>query len=327
MLALFILLFAVNSAPAVDDNQVFLSFIFFDSEGNEGAYTSSIFMTGIHLELEFDNGAKRVGDDAIDSDILFDTMYPERTPLIFHLSMPFLDGPVMGYNFVGFGSPGQYMVPLPASQVPDLRHQVYDPPDPWYGVSSYFLVADNLIHPSLVLREDFSAQWFDQRPIHASVQYLSGSSFFPRTQYADFASGDVYGDFITLIWGAFPQPINYPFQLYMGAEIPTPPAIFSAGADGYTTTTLQITPRSNAQDSYKSLLTPQPGYPNASALIQSISLEVPEPPAWIKERAISEKMQGKVKWLYPPLDRYADVNGDHVIDAADLVALLQTPTP
>ncbi|CAN5446921.1 hypothetical protein BH09SUM1_BH09SUM1_05850 [soil metagenome] len=96
----------------------------------------------------------------------------------------------------------------------------------------------------------------------------------------------------------------------------------SSSADGYTTVTLPLIPVVHEEQVYTVLMQPTNEAPTASELLQSINLEVPAPPAWLKVRAISAKLDRKVKWLYPPLDRYADANEDGIIDAADLVAVL-----
>ncbi|CAN5328491.1 hypothetical protein BH09SUM1_BH09SUM1_17280 [soil metagenome] len=304
-------------------NDIYLDFLFVDTEGKEGVYDSELLMPGSVLEVEFPDGQKKTVTGGIPGLYWVSTTYPQRTPYIFHVSMPGFDGPAMGYNFVGFFSPAGYTLPVPASAYSTFRHRRVAQPDNWYGASTYLLIADRTDRPSIVLTEDYSAQWLDERPIHAAVNYLIGSDFYPRVDMANFKPGDVTFAAITLLWGAFPEQLTST-QAMLDSRIPSPPAQFLVSSDGYSTATLQITPQPHIQEIFTTLLSPEPNFSGATELVQIIGFEVPSPPLWVKERAITEKLSGKAKWLYPPLDRYADVNSDEVIDAADLVAVRES---
>ncbi|CAN5286619.1 hypothetical protein BH09SUM1_BH09SUM1_15800 [soil metagenome] len=314
-------LLPLKAVSGVADNEVFLDFIFVDSEGREGAFEDSLHIPGGRLEIEFSDGQKQIQQDDMPGVYRFMTSYPEGTPFIFHLSMPGFDGPAMGYSFVGFASPADYSVPVPASSIQGFRHERVSHAAMWYGVSSYLLVGEKEGRPSIALYQGASRQWFDERPIHASVKYLQGSNFYPRTDVVHFMPGDVTFSLVTFLWGSFPAEQIESHMALLDTTVPTSTAIFSIVSDGYTTNSLTIFPVTDSEDIFISVLTPQDGVPNASQLLQSINLEVPSAPAWVKRRAISEKLSGKSRWLFPPLDRYADVNGDKVIDAADLITV------
>ncbi|CAN5165238.1 hypothetical protein BH09SUM1_BH09SUM1_25530 [soil metagenome] len=320
-LALALLPSAAYCGVDVTDD-IYLPIHFLDTEGNEGIYQFSLHIPGAVQEVEFQNGQKITRLNDIGGEYEVESGFPQATPYLFHLTVPGFDGPAMGYNYVGFFSATAYTVPLAASQIPAFkRRTLNNSVGHYYGMTILVLVIDDMPVPSLVLMAPYSQQWFDQTDISGVMDYQEGSSFFPREDFFFFSAGSVQNSFFITNWGDFPGPPISNRQI-LDDEIPTPPLQESVSADGYTTVTLHLVPVPDTQQQLVIPMITLGDAPNASALSRSIGGETPPPPDWITERAITEKLRRKVKWLYPPLDHYADANGDGAIDAADLVLVL-----
>ncbi|CAN5209637.1 hypothetical protein BH09SUM1_BH09SUM1_07880 [soil metagenome] len=324
LLALALLPMAGFCGVDVTDD-IYLPIHFVDTEGNEGIYQFSLHIPGAVQEVEFQNGQKITRLNDIGGEYEVESGFPQATPYLFHLTVPGFDGPAMGYNYVGFFSATAYTVPLAASQNSEFKRKtIQNSTGHFYAMTVFLLVADDIRRPSLVLMKPYSEQWFDQIGISGIVDYQAGSSFFPRKDFFFLAAGDVQHSHFSTIWGDFPDDQVPPELLILDSQaIPTPPLQQFVAADGYTTATLSISSGPDFQHEITISMLPTDGAPNASALSRSIGGETPPPPDWITERAITEKLRRKVKWLYPPLDHYADLNGDGAIDAADLVLVLE----
>ncbi|CAN5165434.1 hypothetical protein BH09SUM1_BH09SUM1_25540 [soil metagenome] len=325
LLAMALLPAAAFCGVDVTDD-IYLPIHFVDTEGNEGIYQFSLHIPGAVQEVEFQNGQKITRLNDMGGEYQVESGLPQGTPYVFHLSAPGFDGPAMGYNYVGFFSATAYTVPLAASQIPAFKRvTIQNSGGNFYDMGIVLLVADDIRAPSVLLLRPYSGQWFDQIDISGVINYQQGSSFFPQKDLFFLPAGKIPNAYFATIWGDFPDEQVPPELLILDSEaIPTPPLRESVAADGYTTITLSISPVANTQQKFVMPMVSSGSAPNASALSRSIGGETPPPPDWITERAITEKLRGKVKWLYPPLDHYADLNGDGAIDAADLVMTMTT---
>ncbi|CAN5454320.1 hypothetical protein BH09SUM1_BH09SUM1_06730 [soil metagenome] len=230
-----------------------------------------------------------------------------------------MGGAAMGYNHVGNGAFFHPTIPLPASAVPELRWFLKTPISPnVITVESTPYIADRGDVPSIALSQEFTGYVLNDYSGVMSVTYEQGNALFPGNEYYTYPKGGV-GFSMNAYWGDRTAP-SQPHEVTFSTTPAEGPMQVTLGMDGYTSTTVVLTAEKSFAFDYQNLLTPTTGK-SASQYLQELGGEPSPPPLWVKRMALEEKLSGKVQWFYPPLDRYADVNGDGVYDAADLAAL------
>ncbi|CAN5352905.1 hypothetical protein BH09SUM1_BH09SUM1_19720 [soil metagenome] len=229
-----------------------------------------------------------------------------------------MGGAAMGYNHVGNGAFFHPTIPLPASEVPELRWFLKTPISPnVITVESTPYIADRGDVPSIALSQEFTGYVLNDYSGFMSVTYLEGNALFPESDYHTFPKGGVSFS-MTAYWGNHTGALGQHEVIFSGTPAEGAMHVI-LGMDSYTSTTLVLTAEKSFAYDYQNLLAPTTGK-SASQYLQELGGEPSPPPLWVKRMALEEKLSGKVQWFYPPLDRYADVNGDGVYDAADLVA-------
>ncbi|CAN5341808.1 hypothetical protein BH09SUM1_BH09SUM1_22960 [soil metagenome] len=247
--------------------------------------------------------------------------YEPGTFYVYRIGMDLMDGQAMGYNHMGNGAFFHPTVPVPASLTPELnwlRDNGYS--DQGFLATSVNRILDRSDRPSIALSRGLSGPIIHQDYFTITANYLSGNVLSGKDTRI-FPTGNV-SDIAVAAWGELSTPD--PAIISFGSTVPEGPLRVEFTPDHYTTASLQIEGELRRQKASDLVFLPSTG-PSATQYLDEIGY-TPSPPAkWILRMAIGEKLSGKTKWLYPPLDRYADVNGDGVLDAADLIAVNRMP--
>lgn len=245
----------------------------------------------------------------------FDTGHAQGTFYLYRLTANDMGGTALGYNHVGNGAFFRPTIPIPASKIPGLGPADYPIGTNGIVIESAPYIADRKNIPSVALSQSLSGVVLGDYACSMGVRYLSGNALFPGCAYYQFPIGGVsYG--MGGFWGPFSRNAS-PREVIFDQLSSEGPVEVSFGADGYTTTTVTLTSQTMHGYGYENILAPTTGK-SASQYLQEIDYEPSPPPIWVKKMALEEKLIGKTQWLYPPLTRYADVNGDGVYDAADI---------
>ncbi|CAN5226645.1 hypothetical protein BH09SUM1_BH09SUM1_11450 [soil metagenome] len=236
--------------------------------------------------------------------------YAPGTFYVYRFGMDLMDGETMGYNHMGNGSFFMPTILVPASQTPDLNW-FNDVPIDYDGVSMSVLnyIADSTSRPSVALSNSLSGYIISGHQYRLFIEYLPGNTLQGSQSYTFPAGGA--GQLAGEVWGAPYDPASD--HVYFGASTPIGPMNVSYGFDDYTTITLPYNGQLRRYQGRSVVFTPTSGV-SASGFLDSIGYTPSPPPTWIVKMAVEQKLSGKTKWLYWPLDRYADVNGDGVID-------------
>ena len=302
-------------------NYLFVDVLLTDSEGvgsaSEGLYRDP----GTRMEAVFEDG----------SSVAQPSLYlweggnvenqPGGAPYLLRISADLLmgeGGTALGYGYLGSFPQMMYTAPLPSSKVELVRAQVGQLSVPVVTVTGYLYIADDALTPSIVLDRELSSAWIDEFPVALRAEYPIGNALHGRgSDEKIFALGVIQRALLGAVWGA--EETSHQLANF-GMAHATGPLHVSFSVDGYTTATATQTTQVGFEYSRRHLLTPTTG-PSASELLRSIDEELVPPPAWLRHLAVSELTLGKAKWLYPPLNRHADANGDGIYDAADLVVV------
>ncbi|CAN5343808.1 hypothetical protein BH09SUM1_BH09SUM1_23130 [soil metagenome] len=318
VLAGVIALLALGGKAGAQSTNITLKPLFIDTEGRFGAATGFGQRPGMFMEFYFEEGLA----DRVENLGSYDNPsgHPAGTIYVYRYHSNEMGGTALGYNHVGNGAFFHPTILVPSSQVPEVAWR-FDNPIETSGVviESVPYIADRGDAPSIALSQDFSGQVLADYSCSMGVIYLSGNALFPGSGYYQFAQGGVsFG--MAGFWGPFtrsPSSREIQFSNISAAG----PIQISFGGDGYTTTTVTLSAQTKHGYEYKNLMAATTGK-SASQYLQDIGFEPSPPPLWVKKMALEEKLTGKTQWLYPPLDRHADANGDGVYDAADLAAAI-----
>ncbi|CAN5418704.1 hypothetical protein BH09SUM1_BH09SUM1_12700 [soil metagenome] len=309
------LLLSGSEAVAQNDH-ITLEPLFVDIDGTHGARFGPGEFPGMMFDAYFETGLW--GHRDYISGIDTDSGHDPGTIYVYRYQAIEMGGAALGYNHVGNGAFFHPTIPLRASDVPEWGWMS----DDLIGTSGVVVesapfIADEKIIPSLALSQEFSGILLGDYSCTMGVSYLSGSTLFPGTEYYVFPVGGVSFS-MAGFWGPFSRNPSTREKKFSNISASGPMAV-TFGADGYTTTTVTLNATTQHAYGYNNLLAATTGK-NASQYLQEIGYEPSPPPVWVKKMALEEKLTGKTKWLYPPLTRHADANGDGVYDAADLAA-------
>ncbi|CAN5374360.1 hypothetical protein BH09SUM1_BH09SUM1_02330 [soil metagenome] len=288
--------------------------MFLDSEGGQFCVTDVGLSRPPSSFLDIYTAEGKVFHSGVIAPIVLDSDDPPGTFYAYRIGVDLMDGPALGYNHMGNGAFFLPTVPIPASQTPELTWLFFD--SPGYngfldGIAQH--IFDRLDRPSIALAQSRTGVVVGRAPYHILAEYGPGNQR-PGSDLVSFNPG-VIQDLATVFWGA---PTNLEsHQVQLGFPVPVGPLNVSFAPDGYTTVTLALDGAVNRAVSSSIALTATTGL-SASGYLAERGITPLPPPKWILLMALKEKLSGKTKWLYPPLDRYADVNGDGVLDAADL---------
>ncbi|CAN5312774.1 hypothetical protein BH09SUM1_BH09SUM1_20940 [soil metagenome] len=245
--------------------------------------------------------------------------YPDGTFYVYRMGMDLMDGETMGYNQMGNGSFFLPTILIPASQTPELGWIDTGSTDfNDFSAAILHFIIDSNDQPSIALSNGLTGGIFSYYDYKLQISFLEGNSRAGSQSYT-FLHGAAR-NFAAAVWGD-------PYQTSAGevildANIPVGPLQITYGPDAYTTATLTYVSGPHQYDARSVVFESVSGY-SATQYLDAIGFTPSPPPSWIVRMAIQQKLSGKTKWLYWPLDRYVDVNGDGVLDAADLIALDQ----
>ncbi|CAN5510847.1 hypothetical protein BH09SUM1_BH09SUM1_16680 [soil metagenome] len=251
-----------------------------------------------------------------------DTNYAPGTFYVYRIGSDLMDGETMGYNHIGNGSFFRPTVLVRASQTPELKwiKVVNDGSFNDLAIATLNFIVDARDRPSISLSNSRTGDVFAAYRYNVFVEFGEDNSRMGTQSYRFPVGGAT--TLAAIAWGE-------PFQTAQGqvildSNIPVGPLRVTYGVDDYTSATLNYIGEARKYYDSGAVFTSVRGY-SATEYLDALGYTPSPPPAWIVRMALERKLRGKTKWLYWPLDRYADVNGDGVLDAADLLTLNQPP--
>ncbi|CAN5450829.1 hypothetical protein BH09SUM1_BH09SUM1_06290 [soil metagenome] len=290
--------------------------LFVDLDGTYSAGFGTPHGASMTTQIYFDGALYRTFDGRLAS-MSTESGRPAGTIYVYRYAADEMGGSALGYNHVGNGTFFHPTIPVHSSEVGEISWQLVMPaPHGGLVIASEFCFIDRIDIPSLALSKGMTEGLLPSYSVHMGAQYLAGNVFFPESDYYSFPQGAVSFAAVGFWKESAPSAVyNHQFRTAQAEG----PLKISLSADGYTTSSLVLSAQSDTEYDLVTLLAPTTGK-SASQFLQEDGSEPLEPPVWVKKMALEEKLTRKTQWFYPPLNRYADVNGDGVYDAGDLVA-------
>ncbi|CAN5514036.1 hypothetical protein BH09SUM1_BH09SUM1_20590 [soil metagenome] len=302
-----------------DSQGITLVPMFVDADGIYGAGFGTPQHSGMAMEFYFEEGLYKRFDNILGPVNNFQTSKDPGTIYVYRYEAAEMDGPTMGYNHLGNGAFFHPTILLSSAAVREITWRV-DGGASTAGVvvECVSYIADRNDIPSIALSQGFSKSVMAGYSGRMGVSYLPGNDLFPGHGSYEYPQGGVQFAMIGF-WGPFVRDPSSHETIFSNTSAVGPMEV-SFGMDGYTTTTVTLVGVTHHIYDYRNILAAIDSK-SASDYLQQIHYEPLPPPAWVKRMALEEKLTGKTKWLYPPLKRHADANGDGVYDAADLAAV------